>query len=348
MFGGAALGRRGSWGSEEGDWMDGEGGDHTSHYSAEPARSGRSTCVGCGAKIAMGALRIGHHYSVHHMYGHDGLNTDWRHPGCQRRPPVEHLDAAARLRGFARLKGSHKEELRDWFARVAGGAAAVVAAAAGPALASTRVGGDDNTTKETSRAASKKGKKKVMVAAATAASARVGKTSSEGAAEAAAEEVVFELQRLAPGEVDSAGATLPTPTIRISSAGPDVQVLRGVVKPMAAHTLVFSSRSTHGTFKATASGGAGGGGRLQLLGRESKLGYGVAVDGGAMVADGAEVVLAEGSTVALLQHNDPERLPLPPELVKYQYRVVGPLAPAARPGKRRKRDPGPGSADATA
>ena len=140
--------------------------------------------------------------------------------------------------------------------------------------------------------------------------------------------------------MDAAGATLPTPAILISSAGPDVQIIRALVKPMAAHNRVFSSQSTHGTLRASfdsdidgSGSGGGGGGRLQLLGRESKLGYGVSVDGGAMVADGAEVLLAEGVTVTLLQHRDPEQLPPQAELDKYPRQTAS-VGGNARPWAR--------------
>ena len=142
--------------------------------------------------------------------------------------------------------------------------------------------------------------------------------------------VDFQLRRMAlPDEADTAEETRPELTILISSAGPDVEILRGLVKPMEAHTAAFSRTSTHGTFRVTTSGDSGG--KLQLLGRESKVGYGVSVNDGAMVASNAVVLLAKGSTVNLLQHKDPKKLPCQDELAKYRYCVVGPLHPTPSP-----------------
>lgn len=76
--------------------------------SVEYAKSARSTCKGCSASIAKGALRIG--VSAYDPRGFD--STKWYHVACF--PTSSHpLGPVEKLKGFDSIKDDDREELRE-------------------------------------------------------------------------------------------------------------------------------------------------------------------------------------------------------------------------------------------
>ncbi|KAI5000284.1 hypothetical protein ZWY2020_004873 [Hordeum vulgare] len=76
--------------------------------SVEYAKSARSTCKGCNASIAKGALRIG--VSAHDPRGFD--STKWYHVACF--PTSSHpLGPVEKLKGFDSIKDDDRGELRE-------------------------------------------------------------------------------------------------------------------------------------------------------------------------------------------------------------------------------------------
>lgn len=81
----------------------------STEYSVEPAKSGRSTCKVCKAKIDQGILRIGTSTDG----AGDYMMTSWRHLECQKRPKA--LADLSQLAGFAALTTEQQAAVEAWF-----------------------------------------------------------------------------------------------------------------------------------------------------------------------------------------------------------------------------------------
>lgn len=93
----------------------------TTSYCVEYAKSNRSQCKGCKAKIDKDVLRIG----ISVEGAGDYLMTSWRHLECVKRPkPGKGLDSLDELSGLTAISADDRSKVETWFAQAAAAPAA--------------------------------------------------------------------------------------------------------------------------------------------------------------------------------------------------------------------------------